>query len=184
MHSPSVKINRSLTKKYYTGSLSVLKVSDRVFPLEFMAQEQWSEQAIKPTKKNHILILQCLLWNWRTLHVRSEHVRSEDGDGSENVAFKVNSLFFNLHPDWFKSYMHDRQQYVRTGSEMSGMGISAHGVPQGPTLGLALYLMCTSTICLAFQFNVPLNPKYMIPSYIYHSHSRTRKRTSMALLDK
>ena len=28
------------TSYYYTGSLSVLKVSDQVFPLKFMAQEQ------------------------------------------------------------------------------------------------------------------------------------------------
>ena len=29
-------------------------------------------------------------------------LRSEDGDGSENVAEKVNSRSFNLHSDYFK----------------------------------------------------------------------------------
>lgn len=31
--------------------------------------------------------------------------------------------------------MHDRQQYVRIGSEMSGMCKSTHGVPEGSILG-------------------------------------------------
>ena len=35
--------------------------------------------------------------------------------------------------------MHDRQQYRRVGSEMSGMRKSAQGVLQGSTLGPALY---------------------------------------------
>ena len=30
-------------------------------------------------------------------------LRSEDGDGRENVAEKVNSCFFNLHRDYSKS---------------------------------------------------------------------------------
>ena len=32
-----------------------------------------------------------------------ETLRSEEGDGSENVAEKVNSRFFNLHCDYSKS---------------------------------------------------------------------------------
>lgn len=40
---------------------------------------------------------------------------------------------------WFKSYMHDHQQYVQTGSWMSGMWKSTHRVPQGSILGQALF---------------------------------------------
>ena len=35
--------------------------------------------------------------------------------------------------------MHDRQQYLRVGSEMSGMRKSTQGVLQGPILGPALF---------------------------------------------
>ena len=35
--------------------------------------------------------------------------------------------------------MHDRQQYIRIGSEMSGMCKSTLGVPQGSILGSALF---------------------------------------------
>lgn len=76
-------------------------------------------------------------------------LRSEDSDGSKNVALKVNSLFVNLHLEWLKSYMtyiHDRQQYVRIGSEMSRMRKSTNGVPQGPILGLALFHVCINDL--------------------------------------
>ena len=36
--------------------------------------------------------------------------------------------------------MHDRQQCIRIGSELSGLCKSTHGVPQGSILGLALEL--------------------------------------------
>jgi len=52
------------------------------------------------------------------------------------------------------TYIHDRQQYVRIGSEMFGMRESTHGVPQGPILG--------PTSCVhqrfASQITAPLNP--------------------------
>ena len=72
-----------------------------------MAQEQYSEQAINPTKKKDPYFAVTI--------VKIRTLRSEDNDGRENVDLKVNSLFVNLHLEWFKrygTYMHDRQQYV------------------------------------------------------------------------
>ena len=40
---------------------------------------------------------------------------------------------------WFRSYVHRRQQYIRIGSEMSGMWQSTDGVPQGSIQGPALF---------------------------------------------
>ena len=40
-------------------------------------------------------------------------LRSEDGDGSENVAGKVNSRSFNLHRDYFKPITLSNE-FVRT----------------------------------------------------------------------
>ena len=48
----------------------------------------------------------CGEWEGDTSLTRSKAIgtlRSEDGDGSENVAEKVNSRSFNLHLDYSKS---------------------------------------------------------------------------------
>ena len=92
--------------------------------------------------------------------VKIRILRSEDGDGRENVDLKVHSLFVNLHLEWFKSYMtymHDRQQYVWIGYEMSGMRKSTHRVLRGPILEPAL-------------FNVYINDLLGVPSYCSFDH--------------
>ena len=42
--------------------------------------------------------------------------------------------------------MHDRQQYIRVGSEMSGMCKSTHGVLQGSILKTALFSVCINDL--------------------------------------
>ena len=41
--------------------------------------------------------------------------------------------------DWFRSYLKDRRQYVRIGSEHSTLCGLSHGVPQGSILGHVLF---------------------------------------------
>ena len=41
--------------------------------------------------------------------------------------------------EWFRSYLTDRNQPVRIGCEVSGPCQVAYGVPQGSTLGPALF---------------------------------------------
>ena len=47
-------------------------------------------------------------------------LRSEDGDGSENVAKKVNSRSFNLHRDYSKSLTLSHAYYISFNSSNAG----------------------------------------------------------------
>ena len=53
---------------------------------------------------------------------------------------KLRSLgVYTWELECFRSYMHDRQQYIRIGSEMSEMCKSTYRVPQGSILGPVLF---------------------------------------------
>ena len=54
--------------------------------------------------------------------------------------------------EWFRSYLSERSQYVRIGSEVSDLKHIAYGVPQGSILGPAL-------------FNIYLNKLPTIPHF-------------------
>ena len=55
------------------------------------------------------------------------------------TAWSHNSRYSSSALACFRSYMHDRQQYLRIGSQMSGIRKSTHGVPQGSILKPALF---------------------------------------------
>ena len=71
------------------------------------------------------------------------------------TAWSHNSLYSSSALACFRGYMHDRQQYLRIGSEMSNIRKSEfHKDP----FWNRPYLTRLSTICLAFQIIVPYNP--------------------------
>ena len=75
-----------------------------------------------------------------TLMVLLDLSKAFDSIDHAKLLFKLRSLGVSCTAlEWFRSYMHDRQQYIRIGSEMSGMCQSTHGVPQGSILGPALF---------------------------------------------
>ena len=88
------------------------------------------------------------LWSFGLIH-KIDHAK---------LLAKLSSLGASVSAvEWFKSYMHDRQQYVRIGSETSGMR-KLHTEFHRVLFWDRPYLMCTSTICLSSQFIAPWNP--------------------------
>ena len=75
-----------------------------------------------------------------TLMVVLDLSKAFDSIDHAKLLLKLRSLGVSCTAlEWFRSYMHDRQQYIRIGSEMSEMCQSTHGVPQGSILGPALF---------------------------------------------
>ena len=42
-------------------------------------------------------------------------------------------------PEWFRSYLSERKQYVRKGQEVYSLRTTDHGIPQGSILGPVLF---------------------------------------------
>ena len=88
-----------------------------------------------------------------TLMVLLDLSKAFDSIDHAKLLVKLSSLGVSSSAlEWFRSYMHDCQQYIRIGSEMSGMCKSSYGVPRGSILGLAL-------------FNVYINNLPSVPDY-------------------
>ena len=70
--------------------------------------------------------------------------------------------------DWFRSYLQDRRQYVRIGSEHSTLCALSHGVPQSSILGPALfniYINDLSTVPESCTFESYVNDSKLFLSF-------------------
>ena len=92
-----------------------------------------------------------------TLMVLLDPSKAFDSIDHAKLLVKLSSLGVSSSAlEWFRSYTHDRRQYIRIGSEMSGM--CKYTPPtefcKVPSWGRH-HLMFTSTICRAFQITAP-----------------------------
>ena len=96
------------------------------------------------------------------------------------TAWSHNSRYSSSALACFKSYMHDRQQFVRIGSQMSGIRKSTHGVPQGSILKPALFNVFINYLPGVLDYCSLQSFVDASKLHLYHSQSRT----STALFDK
>jgi len=73
--------------------------------------------------------------------------------------------------DWFKLYLHGRQQSVRCTNSKSTLSAILYGVPQGSVLGPILFLLYTADLLKLVQNKgliphlltyTPMTPRYMV----------------------
>ena len=77
--------------------------------------------------------------------------------------------------DWFKSYLSDRVQCIKTGSILSDAKELLYGVPQGCVLGPILFSLCTTPLSKVIQNHpgVSLHSMLMTHNCMCISHIKT-----------
>ena len=128
---------------------AMLKICERVALNQFMAymksrkrltEHQSGNKAQHSTETLNVMMtdkfLEAMNNKMLTLMVLLDLSKAFDSIDHAKLLFKLRSLGVSCTAlEWFRSYMHDRQQYIRIGSEMSGMCQSTHGIPQGSFWG-------------------------------------------------
>ena len=82
--------------------------------------------------------------------------------------------------EWFKSYLSQRGQSVRIGSQLSEPRMMAHGVPQGSIRGQAQFNIYILTIFHTFRTRAFWNRMLTILNRICHFRSRMRRMLQLA----